>query len=81
MLQSVSSQNEPSIAASEHITLPVEGESLTLQCNLTSAHSTAQESFWMKNGEEIPETRDSSKNTEYRYRWSAFFMSARGRGV
>uniref|UniRef100_I3JNY5 Neuroplastin n=1 Tax=Oreochromis niloticus TaxID=8128 RepID=I3JNY5_ORENI len=57
---------KPSIAASEHITLPVEGEGLTLQCNLTSAHSTAQESFWMKNGEEIPETRDSSKNTEYR---------------
>lgn len=75
---SYASLAEPSIAASEHVTLPVEGESLTLQCNLTSPHSTVQESFWMKNGEEIPETRDSSKNTEYR---SAFFTSLRGRGV
>ncbi|XP_028263528.1 neuroplastin-like isoform X2 [Parambassis ranga] len=66
MLQSVSSQNEPSIAASEHITLPVEGDSLTLQCNLTTAHSGHQESFWMKNGEEIAETRSPNKNTEYR---------------
>lgn len=66
MLQSVSSQNEPSIAPSEHATLPVEGDSLTLQCNLTSAHSPHQESFWMKNGEEIEETRSTNKNTEYK---------------
>ncbi|XP_074532993.1 neuroplastin-like isoform X4 [Halichoeres trimaculatus] len=66
MLQSVSSQNEPSITASEHTTLPVEGDSFTLQCNLTSAHSLHQESFWMKNGEEIPETRSVNRNTEYK---------------
>ncbi|XP_028305607.1 neuroplastin-like isoform X1 [Gouania willdenowi] len=66
MLQSVSSQNEPSIVASEHAILPVEGDRLTLQCNLTSAHSVLQESFWMKNGEEISETRLTNKmNMEY----------------
>ncbi|XP_034736018.1 neuroplastin-like isoform X3 [Etheostoma cragini] len=65
MLQSVSSQNEPSIGASESITLPVEGDSYTLQCNLTSIHSVHQDSYWMKNGEEIPETRSPNRNTEY----------------
>ncbi|XP_041794131.1 neuroplastin-like isoform X1 [Chelmon rostratus] len=57
---------KPSITASEHTTLPVEGDAFTLQCNLTGAHSAHQESFWMKNGEEIPETRTPNRNTEYR---------------
>uniref|UniRef100_A0A665TSM6 Neuroplastin a n=1 Tax=Echeneis naucrates TaxID=173247 RepID=A0A665TSM6_ECHNA len=56
---------EPSITASEHATLPVEGDVLTLQCNLTSAYSVHQETYWMKNGEEIPDTHSTSKNTEY----------------
>lgn len=58
---------EPSITASEHTTLPAENDALTLQCNLTSAHSAHQESFWMKNGEEIPDTRSNNRNTEYRW--------------
>ncbi|XP_053175794.1 neuroplastin a isoform X2 [Scomber japonicus] len=68
MLQSVSSQNEPSIAASEHTTLPSEGHSppFTLQCNLTSSFGTHEESYWMKNGEEILDTRSPNKNTEYK---------------
>ncbi|XP_055011402.1 neuroplastin-like isoform X2 [Boleophthalmus pectinirostris] len=68
MLQYVSSQNEPSIAASEPVILPMDSHSppFSLQCNLTSAHSAHVESFWMKNGEEIPETRTSNKNTEYK---------------
>ncbi|XP_026167393.1 neuroplastin-like isoform X3 [Mastacembelus armatus] len=66
MLQSVSSQSAPSIATSEHSTLPVEGDSLTLQCNLTTAHSAHQESYWMKNGEEISDTRSQNKNIEYK---------------
>uniref|UniRef100_A0A674MT38 Neuroplastin n=1 Tax=Takifugu rubripes TaxID=31033 RepID=A0A674MT38_TAKRU len=52
--------------ASEHAVLPVEGDALMLQCNLTSMHGVHQESFWMKNGEEIPETRTSNINIEYR---------------
>ncbi|XP_035798539.1 neuroplastin-like isoform X5 [Amphiprion ocellaris] len=57
---------KPSITASEHATLPVEGDSLMLQCNLTSAHSAHVESYWMKNGEEILETRSTNRNTEYK---------------
>ncbi|XP_031657445.1 neuroplastin a isoform X1 [Oncorhynchus kisutch] len=58
---------KPSINSSDHITLPVDHYSLplTLQCNLTSAHSAHSESFWMKNGEEIKETRGERANTEY----------------
>ncbi|XP_055778081.1 neuroplastin-like isoform X1 [Salvelinus fontinalis] len=67
MLHLVSSQNEPSINSSDHIMLPTDRHSLpiTLQCNLTSAHSAHIESFWMKNGEEIQETRGERANTEY----------------
>lgn len=61
---SSSPSTEPSISPSEHVTLPVDDD-LTLQCNLTSAHSAHDESFWMKNGEEIAETRSKKKNTDY----------------
>ncbi|XP_037110363.1 neuroplastin a isoform X1 [Syngnathus acus] len=68
MLHGVSSQNEPSIAASEHTSLPVEGHSppFTLQCNLSSSENALLESYWMRNGEEIPETRSPNRNTEYK---------------
>uniref|UniRef100_A0A8C7J4S9 Neuroplastin n=1 Tax=Oncorhynchus kisutch TaxID=8019 RepID=A0A8C7J4S9_ONCKI len=58
---------KPSINSSDHIMLPTDHHSLpiTLQCNLTSAHSAHKESFWMKNGEEIQETRGERANTEY----------------
>ncbi|XP_018600780.1 neuroplastin-like isoform X2 [Scleropages formosus] len=65
---SVAAQNEPRINASDHVVLPADLHSppITLQCNLTSASSVHQESFWMKNGEEIPETRTKSRDTEYK---------------
>uniref|UniRef100_A0A8C6U8U9 Neuroplastin a n=1 Tax=Neogobius melanostomus TaxID=47308 RepID=A0A8C6U8U9_9GOBI len=79
MLQYVSSQNgtsdttshrtsaEPSIAVSEHVILPMDIHSppFSLQCNLTSGPLHV-ESYWMKNGEEIPESRSTNKNTEHR---------------
>ncbi|XP_051580961.1 neuroplastin-like isoform X1 [Myxocyprinus asiaticus] len=39
---------------------------ITLQCNLTNSHSTHQGTFWMKNKQEIPNTRTDHKNTEYK---------------
>ncbi|KAJ3597003.1 hypothetical protein NHX12_003403 [Muraenolepis orangiensis] len=59
---------KPTIASSEHITLPMDTYSppITLQCNLSTAHSAHHESFWMKNGEEIDETRTANRNTEYK---------------
>lgn len=68
MLHSVSAQNEPIINASDSVTLPTDSHSppFSLQCNLTTAQNPLLESFWMKNGEEIPETRSELKNTEYK---------------
>ncbi|KAK2842430.1 hypothetical protein Q5P01_012630 [Channa striata] len=66
ILQPVSSETEPGILASDSTILPVEGDSLTLQCNLTNAHSAPKENYWMKNGEEIQGTRSTNNNTEYR---------------
>ncbi|XP_030221762.1 neuroplastin a isoform X2 [Gadus morhua] len=59
---------KPTIASSEHTTLPSDSHSppITLQCNLSSAHGAHEESFWMKNGEEIEETRTANRNTEYK---------------
>ncbi|KAK0133698.1 Neuroplastin [Merluccius polli] len=37
-----------------------------LQCNLSTGYLAHDESFWMKNGEEIEETRTTNRNTEYK---------------
>ncbi|CAL8261143.1 unnamed protein product [Merluccius merluccius] len=59
---------KPSIASSEHTTLPTDSYSppITLQCNLSTGYMAHDESFWMKNGEEIEETRTTNRNTEYK---------------
>ncbi|KAF5907541.1 neuroplastin-like isoform X1, partial [Clarias magur] len=55
----------PSINASDHLTLPTEQvPSVTLQCNLTSSQAP-QQSYWMKNGEEIQGTRAELRAIEY----------------
>lgn len=61
--------SEPKINASDQEIIPAkkpqeDNPPVTLQCNLTNAHTAHQESFWMKNGEEIPNTRKGLKNTE-----------------
>lgn len=38
---------------------------VTLNCNLTDAHFGHQESFWMKNGVEVPNSRKTLKNTDH----------------
>ncbi|XP_016145745.1 neuroplastin-like isoform X4 [Sinocyclocheilus grahami] len=67
-LHSGFAQNEPSIESTDHMILPTGYHSppITLQCNLTASQSKHHESFWMKNGEEIPDTRGNDKSTEYK---------------
>ncbi|KAI4874952.1 hypothetical protein NFI96_032961 [Prochilodus magdalenae] len=59
---------KPSINASDHITLPMDTylPLVTLQCNLTTAQYIHRDSYWTKNGEEIPGTRNEMKLTEYK---------------
>ncbi|XP_016306506.1 neuroplastin-like isoform X3 [Sinocyclocheilus anshuiensis] len=59
---------KPSIESTDHMILPMGYHSppITLQCNLTASQSKHHESFWMKNGEEIPDTRGNDKSTEYK---------------
>ncbi|XP_062858655.1 neuroplastin a [Trichomycterus rosablanca] len=66
VLRTVSAFTEPSINASDHLTLNTDSQmpSVTLQCNLTSAHNLI-ESYWVKNGEEISGTRKVQRTTEY----------------
>ncbi|XP_034763157.1 neuroplastin-like isoform X1 [Acipenser ruthenus] len=58
---------KPRINASDDVVLPSDSYSppITLQCNLTNAHSAHSQSYWMKNGVEIEGTRADDKNTEY----------------
>ncbi|XP_062404256.1 neuroplastin-like [Sardina pilchardus] len=58
---------KPTIEASEPLTLQRETHSppITLQCNLTSTHNTHRDSYWMKNGEELEDTHQETKVTEF----------------
>ncbi|XP_006629073.1 neuroplastin a isoform X1 [Lepisosteus oculatus] len=65
----ISVLQKPRINSSDDVTLPTDGHHsppFTLQCNLTNAHNTHDESFWMKNGVEISGTRGKLMNTEYK---------------
>ncbi|KAF7659642.1 hypothetical protein LDENG_00295180 [Lucifuga dentata] len=64
----ISVLQKPKINASDQTILPADNSGLpvTLECNLTTAHNAHQESFWMKNGREIPNTRTEHRNTVYR---------------
>ncbi|XP_028258364.1 neuroplastin b isoform X2 [Parambassis ranga] len=67
MLPFTTAQNEPKINASDQIILSVDSpKPVTLVCNLTTAHTPHKESFWMKNGQEISNTRTEHANTAYR---------------
>ncbi|GLD58216.1 neuroplastin isoform X3, partial [Lates japonicus] len=68
LLPFISAQNEPKINASDQTILSADtsGKPVTLQCNLTTAHTAHKDSFWMKNGQKIPNTQSDQKNTAYR---------------
>lgn len=62
---------EPKINASDQTILSLDTSSrpVILRCNLTTAHTQHKESFWMKNGHEIPNTRSDDQLTTTVYRW------------
>ncbi|XP_059206051.1 neuroplastin-like isoform X2 [Centropristis striata] len=66
----ISVLQKPKINASDHTILsmdtPAKPPPVTLQCNLTTAHTPHKESFWVKNGKEIANTRTEQRNTAYR---------------
>lgn len=68
MLPLIAAQNEPKINASDQIILQADssGVPVTLHCNLTTAHTQHKESLWMKNGQEIQNTRTEQRATAYR---------------
>ncbi|XP_040056117.2 neuroplastin b [Gasterosteus aculeatus] len=59
---------KPKINASDQIILSADNprKEIFLYCNLTTAHTPHRESFWMKNGLEITNTRTELRNTSYR---------------
>lgn len=61
--------SEPKINASDQIILPLDGsiKPVWLKCNLTTAQTPHKDSFWMKNGQEITNTRTEQRNTAYRW--------------
>lgn len=64
----ISVLQKPKINASDQTILTADASSkqVILQCNLTTAHTRHKESFWMKNGQEIGNTRTERKDTVYR---------------
>uniref|UniRef100_A0A8C1QUU1 Neuroplastin a n=1 Tax=Cyprinus carpio TaxID=7962 RepID=A0A8C1QUU1_CYPCA len=50
---------QATVSSTDHMILPMgyHIQPITLQCNLTTSQSNHHESFWMKNGEEISDTR------------------------
>ncbi|KAM9861079.1 neuroplastin-like [Aulostomus maculatus] len=64
----ISVLQKPKINASDQIILSPDSSNVPvyLHCNLTTAHPRHEESFWMKNGLEIPKTRTEHRNTSYR---------------
>uniref|UniRef100_A0AAV2LSQ0 Ig-like domain-containing protein n=1 Tax=Knipowitschia caucasica TaxID=637954 RepID=A0AAV2LSQ0_KNICA len=64
----ISVLQKPKINSSDQIILPLDGSNkpVIVQCNLTSAHTPHKESFWMKNGKEISNTRNEHRHTTYR---------------
>ncbi|XP_034419353.1 neuroplastin-like isoform X1 [Cyclopterus lumpus] len=59
---------KPKINASDQTILSADNprKQISLQCNLTTAHTPHKESFWMKNGQEIQNTRTELRNTAHR---------------
>ncbi|XP_008308609.1 neuroplastin b isoform X2 [Cynoglossus semilaevis] len=64
----ISVRQKPKINSSEEIILSADSSNkpVTLFCNITTANTPHEESFWMKNGQEIPNTRSEQGNTNYR---------------
>uniref|UniRef100_A0AAX7UJC4 Neuroplastin n=1 Tax=Astatotilapia calliptera TaxID=8154 RepID=A0AAX7UJC4_ASTCA len=64
----ISVLQKPKINASDQtiLTADTSSKQVILQCNLTTAHTRHKESFWMKNGQDIPNTRTEQKDTIYR---------------
>uniref|UniRef100_A0A674PP21 Neuroplastin b n=1 Tax=Takifugu rubripes TaxID=31033 RepID=A0A674PP21_TAKRU len=67
MLPFIWAQNEPKINPSDQIIL-ADGalKPVTLLCDLAASQTPHRESFWMKNGREISNTRTELRNTSYR---------------
>ncbi|KAL3065192.1 neuroplastin b isoform X1 [Trematomus bernacchii] len=64
----ISVLQKPKINATDQIVLTGESpvKPVTLQCDLTTAHTPHRESFWVKNGLEITNTRTELKHTSHR---------------
>ncbi|XP_077568995.1 neuroplastin b isoform X2 [Stigmatopora nigra] len=64
----ISVLQKPKINASDQIILTLDSPvvPVSIHCNLTTAHNPHTESFWVKNGREIANTRSEQRSTTYR---------------